>query len=166
MKVDVTFREEGKKAGTNRDAFAKFRRIMDAIPEAASGKEIQQVLAAGARAMARFIQRFLDAATDPDPARVHADGAKPLRSVIRGRQGKPEWEPSAMVLLVGRGARHIWLVDQGHAGPRPDSPRTPPHPFVLEGIDASEGERERAMFRTFQRIFPELAQKVRAIADA
>ena len=176
-KIDVVFREahkayHGSAGGQARVvsayAFAELFDRIRSLGYAFEGPETQRALAAGARAMATWIRKKLEEATgDPDEKRVarstrRFENYRPLKTVIKGGEGKPEYFPSGLLLLRGKGARQAWLVDRGHAGPKPGSPRTPAHPFVFEGIAASEKPRDQAILRSYQRQFGDIARKVRA----
>lgn len=158
----------GQSATLSRYTWDVLRDKIESIGYAFDGVETQKALAAGARAMAAAIKKKLAAATaEPDPERVARSrkrfkNYRPLREVIRGGEGKPEYFPSGVLLLRGKGARQSWLVDQGHAGPTESSPRTPPHPYVFEGLVASEGPREKAILRSYQRQFGAIVADVKS----
>ena len=152
-------------------AWRAFKQRVYDVRLAVTGRETQQALAAGARAIAKYIGIALDAATTSyyrwnaslmwSRYQRGIDNDTTLLSVIKGRQGREEYFPSAYVQLRGPGAYQARLVDEGHAGPTPGSPRTPPHPYIDEGIDASEGPRDRAILKAYQYLFPEMTRAVR-----
>lgn len=160
------------------EAFATWRAQLAAIPGAIETKSAQKALVAGARKMRDGIKMQAQIAFDTNRVRkplgpvALAKGRTPpawinplIKSIV-ARQGKTEWFPSAIVALSYRGQyvkapRHARLVDQGHAGPKPSSRPTPPHPFVEPGILASESVRDQAILATFQKLHPQVLEEVR-----
>lgn len=154
-------------------AWERFRELFLAVRGSFDGQITQSALAAGARAIAAHVRDKLEAVVvipkkgnrHPyyDLRRERGRSGKRLLEVIKGREGKrsSEWFPSAYLQLGGKGARHAWLVDQGHAGPKSTSPRTPGYPYIEAGIAASERDRDAAIISYYQRMFPEIARKIR-----
>ena len=183
MRIELSFRDEEtpdvKRRSIERhlrvlstDAWREMKQRVYDIRLAVTGRETQEALTAGAKAMAESVRQFLDAATTSyyrnnyyivswRERNWYWGLGDSLYNVIQGRPGKGrEYFPSAYLQLGGRGARQAWLVDQGHAGPKPDSPRTPPHPFILQGIDASESTRNEAMLKKYQELFDDMTKRV------
>ena len=166
------------------DDWYKFKALYESIPYAIEAKGTQQALAAGAREIKKGILEVAPAAFNanrirkrPGP-RAYRNQAKKgrvptdptqvnrLARSVAARQGKWRYFPSAIVVLSVRGGfpkapRTAHVVDQGHAGPKPNSPRTPPHPFIMQGIVTSAHDRDKAMLKAFQQRVPQIIQEAR-----
>lgn len=167
MKLDATFHEEGKPRS---NGWQKFKQLYDSIPDAINHEETQKSLAAGARVMARFIRNYFKRATTSeyrnDPRKIASKekrypGFRSLVSSIAGKQGTLANFPSAFVKVVGKGARQYWLVDQGHAGPKKTSKRTPAHPSAFDALNASENPRDEAILKKYRELFPQIVNRVK-----
>ena len=180
MSFQTSFRQAGRGrtsqavgGGLNAQAWDTLRACIENVGEAFESKSTQRALAAGARAIARVFRRAADTKLASeyrnDPARLRAKqkrfpGFKRLREVIKGGEGLPEWFPSAKFAMGGKGARQFWLVDQGHAGPTPESPRTPASPFAEQAWENSQRPRDEAILKKFQAEFPKIAEEVRKLS--
>ena len=173
----------GKALGSSEQAkiaWMQFQRQVRGIKGAIYSKALRKVMMRGAQVTVAHLKQAARGAFDVDrfvsekelqySQRNDPRPVTPLIKAIKAKLGRFEYGATALVLLRSklpghRAARHAWLVDAGHAGPLPESPRTPAHPWIEAGFAASEIPRQEAMIQRFRQLMPEIIEEVRRLRE-
>jgi HK97 gp10 family phage protein len=98
--------------------------------------EVEQALQAGAKPI--YDQMKTNASTDPKIRTGRLHGSIRIGRVKARRRYSGKSITIGVSYTGGAKAPHAHLVEFGHAGPKPESPPTPPHPFVRPAFDTQK----------------------------